>query len=275
MAEPMTLGADLPEGVPIPRVIPCLLVDDEAMVKTVRFSSPRYLGDPINVINLFNRFEVDEITLLDIGATKRGERPPFALIERLAAECWVPLAYGGGIRNMDDVRTVLSSGVEKVVLGTVANDHPDLITAAAEVYGAQAVVVSVDARRTAAGFEVFVDGGGRAVGSDPATYAQRATSFGAGEILVTSIDRDGTMEGYDLELIRLVSEAVDVPVIASGGAGQRNHLPIPIREAGASAVAAGSIFVFRGPERGVLINFPEREQLETLFDWPGPPPAAG
>jgi cyclase len=265
MAEPMVLGMDLPEGVPIPRVIPCLLVDDEAMVKTVRFSSPRYLGDPINVINLFNRFEVDEITLLDIGATRRGEPPPFELIERLAAECWVPLAYGGGIRNLDDVRTVLSSGVEKVVLGTVACDRPELIAAAAEVYGAQAVVVSVDARRTAAGLEVFVEGGQRAVGSDPASYAQRAARYGAGEILVTSIDRDGTMQGYDLELVRAVATAVDVPVIASGGAGERAHLPIPIRDAGASAVAAGSIFVFQGRERGVLINFPEREQLEALF----------
>jgi cyclase len=217
------------------------------------------------VINLFNRFEVDEITLLDIGATKRGEPPAFELIERLAAECWVPLAYGGGIRNLEDVRAVLSSGVEKVVLGTVAFDRPDLITAAAEVYGVQAVVVSVDARRTAAGFEVFVEGGQRATGSDPASYAQRAASYGAGEMLVTSIDRDGTMDGYDLELIRAVTEAVDVPVIACGGAGERSDLPVPIREAGASAVAAGSIFVFRGAERGVLINFPEREQLEALF----------
>jgi cyclase len=265
MAEPTMIAADLPEGVPIPRVIPCLLVDDEAMVKTVRFSSPRYLGDPINVINLFNRFEVDEITLLDIGATRRGEPPPFELIERLAAECWVPLAYGGGIRTMEDVRTVLSSGVEKVVLGTVAYDRPELISAAAQVYGAQAVVVAVDARRTAAGLGVFVEGGQRAIGSDPASYALRSVNYGAGEILVTSIDRDGTMEGYDLELIRAVSEAVDVPVIAWGGAGERVHLPIPIRDAGASAVAAGSIFVFRGPERGVLINFPEREQLEALF----------
>jgi cyclase len=265
MIEPTILGADLPEGLPIPRVIPCLLVDDEAMVKTVRFSSPRYLGDPINVVSLFNRFEVDEIALLDIGATRRGEPPPFELIERLAAECWVPLAYGGGIRNMDDARTVLSSGVEKVILGAVAYHRPELITAAAEVYGAQAVVVSVDTRRTATGLEVFVEGGQRAVGSDPASYARRAASYGAGEILVTSIDRDGTMEGYDLDLIRAVSGAVDVPVIACGGAGERAHLPIPIREAGASAVAAGSIFVFRGPERGVLINFPEREQLEALF----------
>jgi len=265
MVDLATLGADMPEGVPIPRVIPCLLLDDEAMVKTVRFATPAYLGDPINVINLFNRFEVDEITLLDIGASRRGDPPLFELIERLAAECWVPLAYGGGIRTMDDVRTVLGSGVEKVVLGTVAHDRPEMIAETAEVYGSQAVVVSVDARRTDHGFEVFVAGGERPVGSTAAAHAQRAAKFGAGEILVTSIDRDGTMEGYDLELIRSVTEAVDVPVIACGGAGARDHLPVPIRDAGASAVAAGSIFVFRGAERGVLINFPEREQLEALF----------
>jgi cyclase len=265
MPEPNRLATDLPDAIPIPRVIPCLLLDDEAMVKTVRFAAPRYLGDPINVINLFNRFEVDEITLLDIGATERGDPPPFDLIERLAAECWVPLAYGGGIRSLEDVRTVLSSGVEKVVLGTVAADEPELITRAADVFGSQAVVVAIDARRAGSGHEVFVEGGERAVGSDPASYAQRAEGYGAGEMLVTSIDRDGTMDGYDLDLIRTVAEAVAVPVIACGGAGQRAQLPIPIREAGASAVAAGSIFVFRGPERGVLINFPERTQLEALF----------
>jgi len=265
MTEPSVVGTDLPDAIPIPRVIPCLLLDDEAMVKTVRFTAPRYLGDPINVINLFNRFEVDEITLLDIGATERDDHPPFDLIERLAAECWVPLAYGGGIRSIDDIRTVLSSGVEKVVLGTVASDEPELISRAADVFGSQAVVVAVDARRAGSGHEVFVQGGERAVGSNPGAYARRAAAHGAGEILVTSIDRDGTMEGYDLDLIRTVAEAVAVPVIACGGAGERAHLLTPIRDAGASAVAAGSIFVFRGPERGVLINFPERTQLEALF----------
>jgi cyclase len=250
----------------IPRVIPCLLVDDEAMVKTTRFGEPRYLGDPVNVINLFNRFEVDEIVLLEIGATVRGSAPPFELIEELASECWVPLAYGGGIRTMDQVRTVFGLGVEKVVLGTAAHENPGLITSAADVFGSQAVVVSVDARRDdAGGYGVYVRSGGMPVGSDAVQWAQRAEGLGAGEILLNSIDRDGTMEGYDLDLIAPVSKAVSIPVVACGGAGERADLPIPVQRAGASAVAAGSLFVFQGRERGVLINFPEREQLEALF----------
>ena len=246
-------------------MIPCLLVDDEAMVKTVRFDEGAYLGDPVNVINLFNRFEVDEITLLDVRATLENRPPPFELIADLAAECWVPLACGGGIRSIDDVRRILTSGVEKVVLGTVAADEPELITEAARVFGAQAVIVAVDARRSGAdGYETFVASGTRPLGIDPASYARRAAAAGAGEILVTSIDRDGTMEGYDTALIRLVADAVDVPVIACGGAADRADLATPI-QAGASAVAAGSIFVFRGRERGVLINFPERGYLEELL----------
>jgi len=235
------------------------------MVKTVRFEDGVYLGDPINVINLFNRFEVDEITLLDVRATVEGRPPPFELVERLAAECWVPLSYGGGIRRIDDVRRVLASGVEKVVLGTVAADDPQVVAEAARVFGSQAVIVAVDARRVSTGaYETYVASGTRPLRIDPESYARLATSRGAGEILVTSIDRDGTMEGYDVELIRLVAEAVDVPVIACGGAGDRGDIAIPIG-AGASAVAAGSIFVFQGRDRGVLINFPERRQLEAMF----------
>jgi cyclase len=241
-------------------------VDDEAMVKTVRFDDGAYLGDPINVISLFNRFEVDEITLLDVRATIEGRPPPFDLVERLAAECWVPLSYGGGIRSIEDVRRILTSGVEKVVLGTVAADDPQLVAEAARVFGSQAVIVAVDARRSAPGdYATYVASGTRPLNIDPASYARLATSRGAGEILVTSIDRDGTMEGYDVELIRLVADAVDVPVIACGGAGDRRDIAIPIG-AGASAVAAGSIFVFQGRDRGVLIIFPERRQLEAMFD---------
>jgi cyclase len=249
----------------IPRVIPCLLIDDEAMVKTIRFADPTYLGDPINVINLFNRFEVDEITLLDIGATRDGYGPPFALLEQLAAECWVPLSYGGGIASLDHVRRVLACGIEKVVLGTVVADDPLLVTRAAEVYGSQAVIVSVDALRRGDGYEVAVTNAGRRLGIDPVAYARRAQELGAGEILLNAVDRDGTMEGYDLDLIRAVAGAMEVPVIACGGAGERGHLVEAIRQGGASAVAAGSIFVYRGRERGVLINFPERELLEAML----------
>lgn len=254
-------------------MIPALLLDDEAMVKTVRFGNGAYLGDPINVVNLFNRFEVDEIALLDVRATLEGRDPPFELIHRLAAECWVPLSYGGGIRSIEDVRRVLKSGVEKVVLGTAAADDPSLVAEASRIFGAQAVIVAVDARREQSGrYETFVASGTRALELDPASYARAAAAHGAGEILVTSIDRDGTMTGYDTELIRQVAAAVDVPVIASGGAGDRGDLAVPIA-AGASAVAAGSIFVFRGRERGVLINFPDRRALEELLSQP--PPGVG
>jgi imidazole glycerol-phosphate synthase subunit HisF len=249
----------------IPRVIPCLLLEDEGMVKTVRFGEARYLGDPINVVNLFNRFEVDELVLLDIRATLDGRQPPFDLLEALAAECWVPLTYGGGIRTVDDARAVLSQGVEKIVLGTAAADDPAFVRAAAEEFGSQAVVVSVDVRETPGGYGVFVESGRRSLGVNPASYARRAEDLGAGEIFLNSIDRDGTMNGYDLPLIRLVSDAVRVPVIACGGAGDRAHLAEAITQGRASAVAAGSIFVYRGRGRGVLINFPERDQLEALL----------
>ncbi len=236
------------------------------MVKTIRFEDGAYLGDPVNVINLFNRFEVDEIALLDVRATVRGNAPSFDLIEQLASECWVPLSYGGGIRSLSDVRRVLSSGVEKVVLGTIAADEPSLIGEAASIYGSQAVIVAIDVRRHSSGSKVCVESGSRVVASDPTSYARAAQAAGAGEILLTSVDRDGTMDGYDLDLIRAVTSAVDIPVIACGGAGSRSDIPLPIVEAGAAAVAAGSIFVYQSRERGVLINYPSRPSLEALFD---------
>jgi cyclase len=251
---------------PIPRVIPCLLIDEEGMVKTVRFKDPDYLGDPINIINLFNRFEVDEIALLDIRATTEGRRPPFELVGQLASECWVPLTYGGGVRTVEDARALFRCGVEKVVVGTAASGDPGLVTSIGDQYGAQAVVVAVDVKRSWRGkYDVVVESGTRSTRTDPVQYAQRAVAIGAGEILLTSVDRDGTMDGYDLDLVEQVTSAVDVPVVACGGAGSRADLPSPVRRGGASASAAGSIFVYQGRERGVLVNFPERSQLEQLF----------
>jgi cyclase len=249
----------------IPRVIPTLLLDDEAFVKTTGYREPRYVGDPVNVINLFNRFEVDEIVLLDIGASARRREPTFDLIGELAAECWVPLAYGGGITTYEQARRILSLGVEKVVLGTAVDRQPELLGEIARTYGQQAVVASVDVRRDGDRFDVFVEHATRRVSRDAAAYAMRAVELGAGEILLNSIDRDGTMRGYDLDLIRTVTAAVGVPVVACGGAGERAHLPAPIRAAGAAAVAAGSLFVFQGRARGVVVNFPERAELEALF----------
>lgn len=235
-------------------------------MKTVRYDEPRYVGDAVNVINLFNRFEVDEIVLLDIRATVEGRPPDVDLVERLAGECWVPLSYGGGIRSVEQVAQVLRVGVEKVILGTVVHDDPSVVTAAAERFGRQAVVVSVDARqRSPHHYGAFVASGRRPTGVDAVQYAQQAARLGAGEILLNAVDRDGTMSGFDLELIGTVAGSVDVPVIACGGAGKRTDLLGPL-EMGAAAVAAGSLFVYRGPERGVLVNFPERDSLERLLE---------
>ena len=174
--------------------------------------------------------------------------------------------HGGGIRTLEDIGTILSIGVEKVVLGTIAADDPGLVSRGAAIFGAQAIIVSVDVRRSPhGGYEAFVESGTRGLGIDPVSAASRAEELGAGEILLNAIDRDGTMEGYDLDLIRGVTAAVRIPVIASGGAADRTDLARPIREAGAAAVAAGSIFVYQGSERGVLVNFPAREQLERLL----------
>jgi imidazole glycerol-phosphate synthase subunit HisF len=254
----------------LPRVIPCLPTDGVALVKTVRFQDPTYLGDPANVMSIFSELEVDELLLLDIAATPDDRGPNVELLRRVAGECLIPLGYGGGITTVDQASSILEIGLEKVVINTALARDPSLITRIAERHGSQAVVASIDAR--------IVDGRRRAVTAcgtqvqkeSPVELARRAAEAGAGEILVTSIDREGTGSGYDLPLIRAISEAVHVPAIASGGAGSRRDLVPPIRDAGATAVAAGSIFVFYGRRRAVLINFPSRKRLRELFLEPPP-----
>jgi cyclase len=237
-----------------------------SLVKTTRFSVPKYVGDPVNVVSIFNAFEADEIMLLDVRATTERRKPQFELIAQLAEECYVPLTYGGGLTSLDDIRRVLDIGCERVVLNTVVDTAPRLVTGAAETFGAQAVVASIDAKRTAEGyFEVFVESGTRPLEVDPVTYACRAEELGAGEILLTSIDRDGTMDGYDVDLLRSVSDAVTIPVIACGGAGSLEDIVEVVRLGGAAAVAAGSIWLYQGRNRAVLINFPRPEQRSTLF----------
>jgi cyclase len=251
----------------IPRIIPCLLIEDGAMVKTYKFSKRIYLGDPTNVINLFNQFEVDEIVLLDIGASKHGLKPDLELITCLAEECWVPLAYGGGITAMSQIEKIILSGVEKVVLGTAAAESLALLKEASNEFGNQSVVGSLDVKkRLFGGYAVRYRNATKKLRATPEERACQLEQAGAGEILLQCVNRDGVMNGYDLQLIRLVTEATNIPVVACSGAARREDLPRPIKEAGASAAAAGSLFVFSGPERGVLINFPERSVLEQLFE---------
>ncbi len=248
-----------------PRVIPVLLIADGRFVKTRCFSDPVYVGDPVNVLSIFNEFVVDEIIILDIVAAKSRVPQSFDLLQHYAEECFIPLAYGGGLTTMEQIGGVFRSGYEKVVVNSLLADQPSVVESAANRYGSQAVVASVDVRGGSDVRKVVVHGNSEVVADSPATWARRAVDLGVGEILVTSVDREGTGAGFDLELVAEVAEAVDVPVVAHGGAGRRAELALPVLESGASAVAAGSLFVFQGRERGVLINYPPRSQIERLF----------
>ena len=248
-----------------PRVIPCLLLKNEGLVKTVKFKDPKYLGDPINIVRIFNDKEVDELIFLDILATVENRRPNFELLGKITSECFMPLGYGGGIRTLEDVKQLLSMGVEKIVLNTSAVENPTLIRAAADYAGSQAVVISMDIKKTLLGkYEMYTRGGKKGTGLDPVKFAVEMEKQGAGELFLNSIDRDGTMQGYDLELVRRVADSVTVPVVACGGAGNIQHLAEAI-QAGASAAAAGSMFVFQGPLRGVLISYPAPEELRRAI----------
>ena len=248
-----------------PRVIPCLLLKNEGLVKTVKFKDPKYLGDPINIVRIFNDKEVDELIFLDILATVENRRPNFELLGKITSECFMPLGYGGGIRTLEDVKQLLSMGVEKIVLNTSAVENPSLIRAAADYASSQAVVISLDVKKTLLGkYEVYTRGGKKGTGLDPVKFAVEMEKQGAGELFLNSIDRDGTMQGYDLELVRRVADSVTVPVVACGGAGNIQHLAEAI-QAGASAAAAGSMFVFQGPLRGVLISYPAQEELKRAI----------
>jgi len=248
------------------RVIPCLLLKNAGLVKTIRFQDPKYLGDPINIVRIFNDKEVDELVFLDITATPTNKEPPFGLLAKITSECFMPLGYGGGIRRLDDVKTLLNMGIEKVVINTYALENPSFIRRVSDIIGSQSVVVSVDAKRNRAGnYEVYAKSGTEPTGRDPIKHALEMEKLGAGELLLTSIDQDGTMQGYDLELIRLVSGAVRVPVVACGGAGTVQHLAEAVKKGGASAAAAGSMFVFHGPHRAVLISYPTPQELDDAF----------
>jgi len=243
------------------RVIPCLLLKGSGLVKTTRFADPVYLGDCINTVKIFNDKEVDELALLDVTATAKGRGPRLDLLARLANECFMPLSYGGGVRSVEDVRAVLGLGFEKVIVNTRAAEEPAFIRRAADAAGSQSVVVSIDAGRRRKGWEVRTRAGTRATGLEPATFARQMEAAGAGEILLNAIERDGTMEGYDVELIRRVADAVSIPVIACGGAGGLTDFAEAVNAGRASAVAAGSFFVFHGRRRAVLISFPTPEEL--------------
>lgn len=248
----------------LPRLMPCLLLRGSGLVKTRRFREPTYVGDPINAVRIFNEKEVDELIVLDIEASRAGRGPNLALIEQIASECFMPVTYGGGLRDPEQVASVLRAGVEKVSVNTIAREDPGALRRIADRFGSQSLVVSIDVERSRMRRAPRVYGTSRWGGAErnPVELAKAAQAAGAGEILLTSVDREGTYSGYDLELVRQVAPQVDIPLIACGGARNLDDVAA-VLEAGADGAAAGSLFVFQGPLRAVLINFPtpaERRQ---------------
>ncbi|HUO67396.1 MAG TPA: AglZ/HisF2 family acetamidino modification protein [Gammaproteobacteria bacterium] len=249
-----------------PRIIPCLLVKDGGLVKTVRFGSPKYVGDPINAVRIFNEKEVDELVVLDIDASARGREPDYVMIRNLAAECRMPLCYGGGVKTLEQAERIIGMGVEKVALSSAAVEDPELVARMADVVGGQSVVVVLDVRRNKRGAaEVWTHNGTRDTGRLAVDLAKAMAERGAGEIVVNSIDNDGVMKGYDLDLVADVRGAVGVPVTVLGGAGSLEHVAELIRRFGLVGAAAGSLFVFKGVYRAVLINYPSRTDKDALL----------
>jgi len=253
----------------LPRIIPVLLLSGKGLVKGIQFQNHVYIGDPVNAVQIFNTKEVDEILFLDILATRENRIMSPDYIQQIANQCLVPFGVGGGIRTLEDAHAILSSGAEKVCLNTAAMHNPKLIGEIANRFGRQSVVVSLDVRRTRSGtYEAYASCGTQRVSTDAVQLAKQLESAGAGEILVNSIDRDGTGSGYDLEILRQVRDIVHIPVIGSGGAGTLDHLKQGLQEGRASAAAAGSQFVLHGKRRAVLISFPSKEELITIRGGP-------
>jgi len=251
-----------------PRIIPCLLVKNGGLVKTVRFDNPKYVGDPINAVRIFNEKEVDELIVLDIDASMQSREPNYSLVKNLAAECRMPLCYGGGVKTVDQVARITSLGVEKVAMSSAVINDPKIVVRAAEVVGTQSIVVVLDVKRVRQNgrYEMWTHNAGRPTGRCPVEFAKEVKRLGAGEIVINSIDRDGVMKGYDLELASEIREAISLPITVLGGAGSLNDIAALIHSFGIIGAAAGSLFVFKGIYRAVLINYPSRAEKDTLVN---------
>lgn len=250
-----------------PRIIPCLLLQNGALVKTVRFGEGKYIGDPLNAVRIFNEKEVDELIVLDIDATVMDRRPDEALLARLAAESRMPLCYGGGVKSVDQVERLIALGFEKISIGAAAVENPGFVEAAAARVGSQSVVGVIDVLACGYGGrrEVLTRRGQRHTGLDPVEFARSLQHLGVGEILINSIDRDGMMNGYDLDLVDNMIQAVDVPLTVLGGAGSLEHVRALVARHPVIGAAAGSLFVFKGKYKAVLINYPKHSERDDLL----------
>jgi imidazole glycerol-phosphate synthase subunit HisF len=249
-----------------PRIIPCLLVHNRGLVKTVGFSDPKYVGDPINAVKIFNEKEVDEIVVLDIDATAANAEPDYVMIRNVAAECRMPLCYGGGVRSVEQAVRIIRMGVEKVAISAAAVAEPTVVSAIARHVGSQSVVVVLDVKRDpkSGRLSVWTHNGTRQAQREPLSFARELEALGVGEITVNSIDRDGMMKGYDLDLALRLREAVSVPITVLGGAGSLRDIESLIGAVGIIGAAAGSLFVFKGVYRAVLINYPTGADKRAL-----------
>lgn len=252
-----------------PRIIPCLLIHNNGLVKTVNFEDPKYVGDPLNAVKIFNEKEADELIVLDIDATVEDREPDFELIKNLASECRMPLCYGGGVKTPEQAKKIVNIGVEKVALSSAIVENPQLVKRLAEAIGAQSVVAVLDVKKTGfftKSYEVFIHNGKKSTGLDPSKFSQKLEEFGVGEIVINSIDKDGVMDGYDFELLQEVRSSVEVPMSALGGAGSLDDIEELIEEFGIIGAGAGSLFVFKGKYKAVLINYPKPKQKLELID---------
>ena len=249
-----------------PRIIPSLLVQNNGLVKTVNFKNPKYVGDPINAVRIFNEKIVDELVVFDIDASVSGKEPNYKLIENLAVQSRMPLCYGGGVRTVEQAQKIFGLGVEKIALSSAIVENPTLITQLAEKVGSQSVIAVLDIKKKfLGGYEVYVHNGKKATGIDPLNFVQELQRLGVGEIVINSIDQDGVMKGYDLNLIREIREKITLPLTVLGGAGSLDDVKKVINEHTIIGVAAGSLFVFKGKYKAVLINYPNKEEKEKLF----------
>lgn len=250
----------------LPRIIPCLLLNGDALVKTRKFKEITYVGDPINAIKIFNDKRVDELIFLDIAASRDAREPNYSLLEKIASECFMPVCYGGGIRTEAQASRIISLGIEKISINSAGIENIELISSIAAKLGASSTVAAVDVKRNWLGrLRVYNSSSRKLTDLDPVAHVSALVSAGAGEVFVNCVDADGLQKGYDLDLIKAICGAVSVPVIACGGAGTLNDMRSVIQDAGASAAAAGSLFVFKGPHRAVLINYPAQEQIYELL----------
>lgn len=249
-----------------PRIIPCLLVHDKGLVKTIQFKNPKYVGDPINAVRIFNEKEVDELMVLDIDATAENREPDYKMIEHLAAECRMPLCYGGGIKSAAQAQRIFNLGVEKIAISAAVINNENLVKEIGDIVGVQSVVVVLDIKKKLlGGYEVYINNGRKGTGKNPIQFAKHLQDLGVGEIVINSIDQDGQMKGYDMNLIQKIREVLHIPLTVLGGAGSLDDIKSVIDKFGVLGVSAGSLFVFKGVYRAVLINYPTRAEKERLF----------